>query len=471
MELRDYLHVFRRRWRWVVLGLILCGALAEVFILRATPQYQSQTKIFISTSSTDTATANQGNIFSMQRAASYADLANGRDLAERVVDDLDLDLTPAQLAGHVTARAVPETVLLQITITDPDPELARSIAQAYASELADLVAELETPPGKDKPVLKATTVESANLPTSPVSPNVLRTLLMGAVLGLLLGFGLAAFRELLDTSVKTSDDIEAITPAPILGRINNDPIVGKEPLISGMSPHHPRVESFRVIRTNLQFVDVDADHKAFVISSAMPGEGKSSTSTNVALTLAMAGKRVLLVDADLRRPRAGALLGVDTAVGLTTVLIGGLSAEDAIQHHDSGLHVMASGAVPPNPAELLQSQAMTDLLAELRTSYDVVIFDAPPLLPVTDAAILASRTDGAILVVRHGKTTKDHVRNACDRLTQVDASPLGIVFNRVPAKGGGDGYGYGYGYGPETPEAGKRRGGKPAKAAKPAKVQ
>jgi receptor protein-tyrosine kinase len=468
VELRDYLHVFRRRWRWVAFGLIVCVALAEAFVLRATPQYQSQTQIFISTSSSDTATANAGNLFSMQRVASYADLANGRDLASNVVDDLDLDVTPAQLASKVTAQAVPETVLLQITITDPDPELARDIAASYADELADLVAELETPPGKDKPVLKATTVESANVPTAPVSPNVVRTLLMGAVLGLMLGFGLAAIRELLDTSLKTADDIEAITPAPILGWIQNDAVVTKEPLISTMSPHHPRVESFRVLRTNLQFVDVDAQSKAFVVSSAVPGEGKSSTATNIAITLAMAGVRVLLVDGDLRRPRASAILGVDEAVGLTTVLVGQLTAADVIQEHPTGLHVMASGAVPPNPAELLQSQAMTDLISTLRTSYDVVIFDAPPLLPVTDAALLASKTDGAILVVRHGKTSREQVRGACERLTQIDAAPLGVVFNRVPQKGGGDGYGYGYGYGyapvePEAPEGGKRKGNKPSK--------
>lgn len=468
MELHDYLQVLRRRWRWVALGLIAIVALAEIFVLRATPQYQSRTQIFISTQSGDAANVNQGGLFSMQRVKSYADLANGLDLAEQVRDDLNLDVRPGQLSSKVTARAVPETVLLQITVVDPDPKQAQAIAASYAEHLGKLVSELETPPGKDKPVLKATTVESANAPANPFSPNVLRTLLLGAVLGLMLGFALAAVRELLDTSLKTSDDIEAITPAPILGWIHNDPAVAKEPLISSLSPHHPRVESFRVLRTNLQFVDVDNNNKAFVVSSAVPGEGKSSSATNIAITLAMAGKKVLLVDADLRRPRAAAILGVDEAVGLTTVLLGQLTAADAIQEHPTGLQVMAAGAVPPNPAELLQSQAMTDLIAELRAAYDVVIFDAPPLLPVTDAALLAARTDGAVVVVRHGKTTRDQVRSACDRLTHIGATPLGVVFNRVPSKSGGSAYGYGYGYGygyaplePEAPEGGKRKGEKP----------
>jgi capsular exopolysaccharide synthesis family protein len=157
-----------------------------------------------------------------------------------------------------------------------------------------------------------------------------------------------------------------------------------------------------------------------------------------------------LIDGDMRRPQVAQLLGLEARVGLTTVLVGSADHTDVVQHHaPSGLAVLAAGPIPPNPAELLQSKAMRDLLAKLRNDYDVIVIDSPPLLPVTDAALLAAETDGAVLVVRHGKTTKDQVANAVDRLESVESTPLGIVFNMIPTRRGAKyGYGYGYGYAP-----------------------
>lgn len=158
-----------------------------------------------------------------------------------------------------------------------------------------------------------------------------------------------------------------------------------------------------------------------------------------------------MIEGDLRRPRAAIRLGLDGAVGVTSVLVGKVTFDDALQSDDStGLDFLASGPVPPNPAELLQSRAMHDLLEELRDTYEVVIIDAPPLLPVTDAALLATHADGVILVVRHGKVTREQVRLSADRLEQVDARLVGVVMNMVPIKGRGYGYGYGYGYAPDV---------------------
>ena len=457
MELRDYLRILRRRWRLIVACLVLAVAAAAVVTFRTTPQYQSSAQLFVSTSSSSSTDAYQGSLFSTQRVASYADLVGGQELAERVISSLGLDVGPGELSAKVSASAVPETVLLDISVTDPDPQTAQSLAQAYSRELADLVAELETPPGQTEPVLKATIVDAADLPGSPVSPQPLRNLGLAAVLGLLLGFGIAVLREILDTTVKTADDVTAAAHASILAAIAFDPETSKRPLVSSLGSHEPRVEAFRVLRTNLQFVDIDTPHKAFVVTSSVPGEGKSTTAVNVALSMAQAGQRVLLVDGDLRRPQVATMLGLESAVGVTSVLLGKIDADDAIQHHETGLHVLASGPIPPNPAELLQSQAMHELLAKLRPGYDAIIIDAPPLLPVTDAALLASQTDGALLVVRHGRTTREQLHGAHQRLAGVDASALGVVFNMVPRKRGGHyGYGYGYGYG-YAPEAGRRK--------------
>ncbi|GAW51810.1 MULTISPECIES: polysaccharide biosynthesis tyrosine autokinase [unclassified Nocardioides] len=465
MELRDYLRVLRRRWPLIVACTVVVVAAAAAVTFTTTPQYQSSARLFVTTSTTDTASDSyQGGLFSAQRVTSYADLVKSRELATTVADDLGLDISAGELAGKVSASVVPDTVNLEISVTDPSPSRAQALAQAYALGLVDLVRELETPSGEKTAPIKATIVDPATRPGTPVSPQPVRNLALGLILGLLLGAGAAVLRDLLDTTIKSTEDLAACTDAPVLGGIAFDSAARQRPLVSSLDSHAPRVEAFRVLRTNLQFVEVDHAAKVFVVTSALPEEGKTSTAVNLALTLAQAGHRTLLIEADLRRPKAAAVLNLDNAVGVTTVLLGRVTAEDAIQKHaDSELDVLASGAIPPNPAELLQSNAMADLVKQLRADYDMVVVDAPPLLPVTDAALLATQADGALLVVRYGRTTKDQLTQAAERLRQVDASPVGVVLNMVPnnRRAAGYGYGYGYGYAPSSPvteTSRKRRG-------------
>jgi capsular exopolysaccharide synthesis family protein len=401
----------------------------------------------------------QGGQFSTQRVKSYSDLVTSRELAGRVIADLGLDLEAEELTENVTSEVQLETVNLTLTVTHEDPSEAQRIAQSYAEQLADLVRELETPTGQTNAPIKATIVDAASFSESPVSPIWPRNIGLGLVVGLVIGVGLALLRETLDTRVKDGDDLRDVTDAPTLGAIALDGQAAKTPLITQIASHSPRAESFRVLRTNLQFVDVDKTQKVFVVTSAVPGEGKTSTATNLALSLAQGGSKTLLIECDLRRPKAASRLGFDAAVGVTTVLVGKVNFDDALQHDDeTGLTFLAAGPVPPNPAELLQSMAMTDVLNAARNQFDVVVLDAPPLLPVTDAALLAVKADGALLVISHGKVTRDQVRHSIDRLTQVDAQLVGLVLNRVPAKGGG-GYGYGYGYGYAPTENDEAKGG------------
>lgn len=459
MELRDYLRIMRRRWLLIVSSVIVAVGVAAVVTFNMTPQYASTAGLFVSTTPSDSNEAYQGSLFSQQRITSYADLATGQELSRRVIDELGLDTTPALLAEQVDTTVVPETVNLDLTVTDPDPAAAQLLAQTFAQQLTGFVNELETPPGRANAPIKLSIVDAAPLPESPVSPQPLRNLALAAVLGLLLGLGLAVLRELLDTSMKTQHDVEEVTDAPVMADIAFDQKATKRPLITSLEPHAPRVEAFRVLRTNMQFVDVDNQSKVFVVSSSLPGEGKTTTACNLAITLAQAGERVLMIDGDLRRPQVAGMFSVEPAVGLTTVLIGSIELEDALQESTiDNLTVLTSGAIPPNPSELLQSRAMTDVVERARKEYDVIVIDAPPLLPVTDAALLSAQADGALVVVRHSKTTREQLRHSLERLAAVDAKALGLVFNMVPVRGrrGQAGYGYGYGYG-YAPEPGRKR--------------
>ncbi len=458
MELRDYLRIARRRWKLIVGCLVVAVAAAAIVTFQTTPQYSSSARLFVSTSQTSSDAAYQGSLFSAQRVTSYADLASGQELSRRVIEELGLDMEPSDLSAKISATVVPETVIMEISVTDPDPAQAQRLTQTVAEELTGFVSELETPPGKNNAPIKATVVDPASFPEAPVSPQPVRNLGLAGILGLLLGLGAAVLRELLDTTVTSQEDIADATDASVMGNIAYDSAAAKRPLVTDLGSHAPRVEAFRVLRTNLQFVDVDKESKVFVVTSSVPEEGKTTTATNLAITLAQAGQKVLLVEADLRRPKIADNLKLETAVGLTTVLVGRIGLEDAVQDYASveDLSVLTSGAIPPNPAELLQSQAMADTLTQMRKLYDVIIVDAPPLLPVTDAALLTAQSDGALVVVRHSKTTRDQLRHSIKRLEAVDGRALGVVLNMVPHRrssaygyGDGHGYGYGYGYGPE----------------------
>ncbi|GAA0967965.1 Tyrosine-protein kinase YwqD [Nocardioides aquaticus] len=454
MELKDYWLTIRRRWVLVLLTFVVVLGGTAAFTALTTPLYSSQVSLYVGAQSRDISSAATGGQFTSQQIASYAEIAAQTSTAEQVADALGGQVDAETIAREVEATVSPETTNLVLTVTDPDPTQARDIAAAYGTVVSNQVEALETPVGRDTPIVAVTVTQSADVNTTPVSPNIVRNLGLGAVLGLLLGIGLAVLRDLLDTSVSSVEDVQQVTAAPILGHINSDAAaVKKDPEVALREPT-PWAEAFRVLRTNMQFVEVDHDKRMFVISSPLPGEGKSTTTVNLAITLAAAGQSVALVDCDLRRPMLATRLGVDGAVGTTSVLIGQVKLDDALQTLEgSGVQVLASGPVPPNPSELLQSQAMAELVTDLRERFDIVLLDAPPLLPVTDSALLAAQVDGLLLVTRHGKTTRDQLAHALDRLAQVDAKPVGVVINMAPAKKSarGYGYGYGYGYGPQQP--------------------
>ena len=448
MDLTSYAHILRKRWRLIAACMILAVAAAVLATYSTTPMYQAQAQLFVSAGNptNDISGANQGGQFTAQRVKSYADIVNTPPVVEPVITKLKLDETADQLAQHINTTNPLDTVLLQVNVTDPDAVRAGDIANAVAEQFTHVVSALETPTGSATPLVKATVVKPATRPTTPVSPRPKVNLALGLLIGLAIGVGGAVLRETLDTTVKSPEEIKELSGAPVLGIVPDDPHAKETPLLVDTTEDKSgRAESYRQVRTNLQFLGVDKATRTLVITSAIPEEGKTTTACNIAIALVESGLRVILVEADLRRPRLAEYLGIEGAVGITSVLLGQANVADVIQTWGrQRLQVLPSGPIPPNPSELLGSRQMGTLIATLTTASDIVILDAPPLLPVTDAAVLASRCDGALIIARYGHTKRDQLAAAADALRKVGAAPLGVVLNRAPRKGVGYGYGYGY---------------------------
>lgn len=445
MELASYVRMLRKRWASILL-ITACGlAVSLGASLVATPVYSAGSQVFVSVQGSDSTTdLLQGSNFTVRQVKSYTELVDSPRVLQPVVEELGLAVDASELAERVTARSPLDTVLINISADSESPQLAAEIADATAASLARVVAELETPrAGGESPVV-ISTVRPADVPIEPASPDVPVNLALGLLAGLGAGTVVAVLRELLDTRIRTLEDVEASVDASVIGVIRHEPGATKHPLIVQEPPQSIRAEAFRRLRTNLQFVAVEDDVNTIVLTSALPGEGKSTTAVNLAIALADAGQRVVLVDADLRRPSIAAYTGVERSVGLTTVLIGRAGLDDVVQPWGNGnLDVIAAGQVPPNPSELLGSTKMAALMEELAARYDTVLVDTPPLLPVTDGAILARLLGGAVVVVGAGTIHKPQLKDALDMLSTVSARVRGLVVNRVPVRDGG-GYGYSY---------------------------
>lgn len=436
----------------IIVALTLVGlGLAAAVTFTQTPQYGARSQLFVSVKGGTTATdVIQGNTFAEKRVTSYVNLATSPRVLEAVGKELGLADGAKELAGKVVASTPPQTVLIDINVTDTNPERAAEIANSSAEQLISAVGEVE-----DVSIVRLSVFERAVPAMAPSSPRVPLNLVVGLALGLLTGFGVAVLREMFDTRIRSQDDVERTTSAGILGSFAVDASVDDEPLVTHGDRFSHRAEGFRQLRTHLHFTNISGGSQSVVVSSSIPGEGKTSTSVNLAIMLAESGTKVLIVDADLRRPKVAKYLGLEGSVGLSGVLSHSVAVEDAIQHwgRAGALHVLASGRAAPNPSELLGSPAMEKLISRFESEYEVVIIDAPPLLPVTDPAVLGSMASGVLLVVSaDGRTRRGELERAVKDLESVNARLLGVVLNRVDHVAGGHTY---YDYRPETVPAGR----------------
>ena len=315
MTIRDCLRVLREQWFVLLLALLvgLAGA-AAVFYLRP-PEYTAKLTMYVSSQGGDTTSAAyQGAQLSQQRVSSYVQLVSSRRVSEDVIRKLRVPATPEDLSEQITASSSIDSVLIDIAVVDQSPVRAAQLANAVGEVFTGLVSELERPVTSGLPQAVAVrVVQPAAVPVEPSSTGLPVTLALGIVGGLALGVGGAFVRNSLDISVKSPEHLRESAGAPNLGTIAHDPAVPKRPLTVHEDPHSPRSEAFRQLRTNLQFVDVDRPRKVIVITSSMPAEGKTTTLVNLAIAMASAGNRVLVVDADLRRPKVTEICWVSNA--------------------------------------------------------------------------------------------------------------------------------------------------------------
>lgn len=448
MNLRNFIRLLRDQWKLIVLVAAVAAGASAALTARTTPLYASSVTFYVSAqaNTSDPISAYQGDLLSQQEVQSFAELLRGPMLVGAVIRDLGLRAAPGSIAAEISTRPIPQTVLLSATVTDPSARQAWLIAESVGTQFTALVAALEQPPKGGTPPVSVEVVAQPELPVRPVSPDPVRNVSIALALGLLAGIALAAAVRSLDNRIKSADVLAAETGKPVLGVIPYDPRARRRPLVADEDPFSPRVEAFRKVRANLQFIDIDQPRKVLLFTSALPEEGKSSSACNLAVTMAQSGSRVILVEADLRRPRAVGYLGLPGAIGVTDVLLGRCTEDEAIQVWGDDLFaVLASGSLPPNPGDLLASQQARQLVGRLSDRYDMVLIDAPPLLPFADAASIAPCCDGAILMVRHGRTRTEHIRRSAEALQAVDVPVLGSLLTMAPRAAHPE-YGYGYRY-------------------------
>jgi capsular exopolysaccharide synthesis family protein len=487
LTLADGLRLLRRYWIGVVAFVAAATAIAFGWYLLQPKVYAAESSgIVVAGGGDNLGLSLAGDNLAKAKVKSYQSVAESRLVADRVAKDLGLSASGAALAGGVSVSVPADTAEIHVTAHSTDPALAQSVADDWVVALAAQVREIEMTGASSstaEPAVRIVPLAKASLPGAPVSPNLKLALGIGAAAGLLLGLGYALLRGFLDRRIRTASDAERSSGHPVIGTLPADPRLANgsrilEPPSSGVQGSHAMGEALRELRTNLQFIDVDNPPRIILVTSSVPSEGKSTVLGNLAAAMASAGENVVVVDADLRRPTVHDVFDVVPGVGLTDVLAGRASVEDVLQNFAGApnLRVLGAGRIPPNPSELLGSRMMKNLLTHLAEDATVLV-DAPPLLPVTDAAVLSRSADGTILVARVGKTTTDSLERAVGNLDRVRGKVLGVILNGVSTKGP-ESYTYGY-YGTYTEHqrgheksaAGRKRGrGKGAKA-RPASAQ
>lgn len=432
MNLTQFLNVVRQYWR-SILAVALAVLIATAALTLLTPKrYTASSTLFLTVKGAESASdLNQGGSYTERQVASYAKVATSSMVLGPVREQLGLKDSTDELARNVSVVSPANTSLLQVSATQPTAEGARDVANKVAEQLVASVEKL-SPASSGQPLVKATVTDPADTPLAASSPKTAQNLALGLVLALLLGLGQAFLRKGLDQRLHAPSDLAEAVDAALLGTVSRAGVKTKGYGYGYTKGGNPVDEDLRRLRTNLRFLGLGTTRLPYlVITSATAGEGKTHTAVGLARVLADAGDRILLIDADLRRPMVNERVGLDGSVGLSQVLSGQLDLADAIQTAPEGFDVIAAGPVPPNPAELLGHARMRAALEALRSNYDLIVIDSAPVLPVTDGVVLTALAGSAVVVARANKATRAQVRSAVDSIVAGGGEVLGVVLNDV----------------------------------------
>lgn len=435
METAQYLRALGRSWFIVIIALVAGGAGGYYVYHHATPLYRSAVRLAVAGNGGDETTS---RVLATQRAESIAQVANTPPAEQAAATAAGYPgITPG-----VSAVSSTDSPFINLTVEDTNPRRAQAIANSFAGVLPRVLVQVLGP--TDTPV-KVTNLAPASLPAAPFSPKRSKDVGLGLAAGLILGIFIALLREVFNRTVRDSDELERLSGLVVLGTVPRD--LPKRLLPAVTDPRSARAEAYRQVRTTLLNVQ-PGGLRTIAVTSASLGEGKTSVATNVAAVFSRGGHRVALIDADLRRPRVAAFFGLSPQFGLTEVLSGVATLDQALNVLDDGrLGIVTSGRIPANPSEALGSLGMERVIEQLSEDYEYVIIDTPPVLPVTDASVLAPKVDGVVLVTRMEHTTRDRVKRALASLERVNASVLGVVPNQA-GKGTDRDYRYPYRYVP-----------------------
>jgi capsular exopolysaccharide synthesis family protein len=506
LDIRYYISLLLQWWWLILLAGLLAGAASYFISNRMTPYYQSSTTVLVNASPASKTTDYNSVLVSEQLTSTYSQIMAKDPVLRQVAYQVGLSNTPEDLKKWITVTPIRDTQLIQLTVETTDPVLSAKIANTIVSvfsaqnqdiqtqrfaqskvsieaQLADTEDQISTfsiqadratlAEEKDRLDTKVAQyrtiysnlllsyeqlrlseaqsistivqVEPAVPNVTPVKPKVVQNTILAVVVGFLLAAGAIIAREAMDDTINTPDDVSRKFKLPVLGVIIHHISEPGSP-ITLTDPRSPTAEAYRTLRTNLGYTSVDCHLHTLLVTSAEPGEGKTTTVSNLGVVMAQNGKQVIVADCDLRHPRIHTYFGLENREGLSTLMSqttdepGGSRQSTKID----GLSVVTSGSLPPNPSELMGSQKLQSIFKSMLKTVDMVIIDTPPTLAVTDAAALAPSMDGVLLVVRPGKTRTDALRQTIDQLHQVNARILGIVLNDVVIRGKAYGYRYKY---------------------------
>lgn len=442
MQVSEFLTILRLRWKVIGICVVLAALAGAALTVLTPPVYTAQARVYLSAESPSRAEGPGVFVLTSDDLDTYVSILDTPAVLDPIRKELGL------ASGHpirVSATVPGNTSILNITARASNPQEAADVANEVGPKLGAVAGKFSTLLASSGQEVVSTPIQPATAPSSATAPDPVRNFGLALLAGLVLGVGLSLLRHSLDTKVRTEEDIKVVSDAPMLAGLPLEDASRGEGLLGvETDPHGRYAEAIRRLRTNLMFVDVTTGKHSFVVTSAMPGEGKTTTAVNLALAMADSGTRTLLIDADLRNPSVARTMGIEGGVGLTTILLGQARPDDVIQQWGStDLHVLPAGQVPPNPSELLGSEPMRDLVATLARDYDFVLIDSPPVVPVVDAVIIERLTGGLLMVVGMDRTTKKELASAVRQLGTVGATVSGFARNFVAANRGSQ-YRYGY---------------------------